>query len=64
MAIDKIQFTLRLNPVVYEKIKVIAKDENRSTANMLEYLIKIYIKKYENKHGEIHLKDVWENFQY
>lgn len=57
MAVDKIQFTLRLNPIIYAKIKKIAKEDNRSISNMLEYVIIKYIKSYENKNGEIKLTD-------
>lgn len=47
MAVDKVQFTLRLDSITYTKIKKIAKEENRSITNMLEYIIIKYIKSYE-----------------
>ena len=57
MAVDKVQFTLRLDSITYTKIKKIAKEENRSITNMLEYIIIKYIKSYEKKYGEIKLSD-------
>ena len=53
MAKYKVQFTLRLDPIVYTKIRMIAKEESRSVTNMLEYITKMKIKSYENEHGEI-----------
>lgn len=53
MTKSKVQFTLRLDPIVYTKIRIIAKEENRSVTNMLEYITKMKIKSYENEHGEI-----------
>lgn len=57
MAVVKTQFTLRLEPADHAKIKIIAKNENRSMTNMIETLIKNAIKQYENKNGEIELTD-------
>lgn len=57
MAVTKVQFTLRLNPILYTKIKIIAKEENRSLTNALEYIIILAIKEYEEKYGEIQLKE-------
>lgn len=53
MAIIKTQFTLRLDPVTHCKIQKIAQQKNRSLTNMIDYLIKKEIKRYENKYGEI-----------
>lgn len=56
MTKSKVQFTLRLGHIVYTKIRIIAKDENRSVTNMLEYITKMKIKSHENEHGEIKWK--------
>lgn len=57
MTKSKVQFTLRLDPILYTKIRIIAKEENRSVTNMLEYITKMKIKSYENEHGEIKWKE-------
>ncbi len=57
MAIIKSQFTLRLNLDVHAKIKIIAGRESRSITNMIEYLIKKEIEKYEKENGEIILTE-------
>lgn len=57
MAVSKVQFTLRLDPILYAKIKIIAKEDNRSLTNTLEYIIKLKIKAYENQYGKIQLKE-------
>lgn len=53
MSLTKLQFTFRLHSNDYAKIKKIAKNENRSIANMIETLVKQKIRQYENKIGEI-----------
>jgi len=46
-------FTLRLNDEVYDKIKVIADENNRSMANYIEWLCINCIEDYENNKGVI-----------
>jgi len=38
---------------LYLKLKHIAKEENRSFNQEVVYILKLYIKEYEKKHGEI-----------
>ena len=57
VAIIKSQFTLRLNLEVHAKIKKISKKESRSITNMIEYLIKKEIERYEKENGEIILSE-------
>ena len=45
----KIQFGVRLDEETLTQIKEIAKDENRSLNNLIEYLVKQYIKKKERE---------------
>lgn len=45
---EKTQFTLRINKKTKEEIEKIAKKENRSTNNMIEMILKKYIKKETN----------------
>lgn len=57
MAVIKTQFTLRLNVIDYAKIKKISEEDNRSTSNMIETLIKQKIRQYEEENGEIELTE-------
>lgn len=45
---EKTQFTLRINKKTKEEIEKIAKKENRSINNMIEMILKKYIKKETN----------------
>lgn len=45
--------TLRINDIDYEKIKIIASNEQRSVNSQLEFMLKQSIKKYELENGEI-----------
>ena len=49
----KRMFSLRLNDEVYDKIKVIADENNRSMANFIEWLCINCIEEYEDKQGTI-----------
>ena len=53
----KTPFSFHLDEEVLTKIKRIAKSENRSTSNLLEYLCKECIRKYEENYGQIHTDD-------
>lgn len=57
MPVIRTQFTLRLDPVTHVKIKKIAEQENRSMTNMIEFLIKKEIARYESDNGEILVSD-------
>ena len=57
MAVIRTQFTLRLDPVNHAKIKKIAASESRTMTNMIEFLIKKEIKRYEAENGEIPVTD-------
>lgn len=50
---DRTQYSLRLDAEDNEKLKIIAKLETRSVSNMIEYLIKKEIRRYEAEHGSI-----------
>lgn len=53
-----VYYTLRINELLHNKLKYIAKEEMRSFNSELEFIIKQYIKEYEKKHGEIEIFDV------
>lgn len=57
MAVLKIPFTVRMNPVDYAKLKKIAEEDNRSVTNMIDTLVKREIKRYEEENGEIKVTD-------
>jgi hypothetical protein len=50
---DKRIFTLRLTDEDYEKIKAISAFNNRSMANQIEHLIRIFISEHEKKNGPV-----------
>ena len=53
MTTNKRQFTMRMQPKNYDKIRVIAAVNKRSTAMQMEYLIEKCIEEYEFKNGKI-----------
>lgn len=55
MAVVKIQFSLRIDPEVYAKLKKIAKKDTRSVSNLIDNLIMRKIDDFEAKNGEIKL---------
>ncbi len=57
MPSDKRVFTLRLFDEDYAKMQHIAKQENRSMANAIEYMVKKRIEEYEASHGEIEVEE-------
>lgn len=57
MAVIKTQISMRLDPIILAKMRKIAEEDNRSVANMIEYIIKQEIKSYELENGEIELTE-------
>ena len=53
MPTNKAPFTFHLDEKTLLKIKQIAKNETRSTSNLIEHLCKMCVNEYENKHGKI-----------
>jgi len=53
---NKDNFRFHLDEVLLMKIKKIAKEETRSTSNLLEHLCKLCVKEYEAEHGEIEVE--------
>lgn len=53
MAIDKIQTGLRLEETLYQKLKTLSKQENRSINNFVEYIVQKYVDDYEKDNGAI-----------
>ncbi|MCM1524898.1 MAG: hypothetical protein NC120_10625 [Ruminococcus sp.] len=57
MSVIKSNFTMRLDPVTHYKIKKIAESEMRSLTNMIEFLVKKEISRYEKENGKIEYTD-------
>ena len=53
MATSKIQTGLRINEATYNKLKTIAKSENRPLNNLMEFILIRYLADYEAKHGPV-----------
>ena len=53
MATFKKVFTLRLQEEIFEKIDTLAKQEHRSTTNLIEFILLNHIEKHKAKNGEI-----------
>ena len=50
-------FTLRTEQETLDKLHILAELEERSDNKELEYILKRYIKQYEQEHGEIEIKN-------
>lgn len=57
MACIKKQLTIRLDVERRAKLQKIAEEENRSLANMIAYLVKREIERYEKEEGKILLSE-------
>ena len=53
MPSDLPRLTVRTEQDIIEKINIIAKKENRSTNQQINYIIKKYIEQYEQENGRI-----------
>lgn len=49
----KLSTTIRVDEIIWEKFKIIAKEENRSLNSQVEFLIKKCIQEYEQQNGTI-----------
>ena len=52
-SIDQYRFTLRIHPLIMEKMKYIAETNGRSVNKEIEQILKWVISDYENKRGRI-----------
>lgn len=53
----KVPFTFRFDEVYHAKLKVVADKQSRSMSNLIEYLCKLEVDKYEKEYGEIVLSE-------
>lgn len=60
MATDKRAFTMRMQPINFEKIKTISEHNKRSIAMQIEYLIEQCIADFEKDYGSIKVPNLSE----
>lgn len=53
MPSDKPKIVIRTEQSIIDKLDIIAREQNRSRANLAEYIIKDFISQYEENHGRI-----------
>lgn len=51
-------YPLRIDNELMEKVRKIAENEDRKISQQLERIIREYVKNYENKNGEIQIKQI------
>ena len=56
-AMEQTRFTLRIHPLIMEKMKYIAETNGRSVNKEIEQILKWVISDYENKRGRIHIAE-------
>ena len=61
MSTNKKQFTMRMQPETYDKIRVISAINKRSIAMQIEYLIDNCISEYESRFGNVPVADERKN---
>lgn len=50
---SKVQTGLRIDSDIHAKLLKVSQIENRTINNLVEYIIKLYLADYEQKHGAI-----------
>lgn len=58
MASNLPRYTLRIPQILLDKIRFIAEENGRSANKEIELLIKMHIRDYEKKNGEISASDL------
>lgn len=54
---EEARFTMRVHPVIMQKMKFIAKQNGRSINREIEQILKWVITDYENKYGRIKVEE-------
>ena len=57
MPTNKTPFTFHIEEKLLNKMRFIAKEDNRSLSNLLEHICKLYIEKYEQENEECLVDD-------
>lgn len=59
---DEARFSLRIHPIILEKMKYIAKSNGRSLNKEIEQILKWVVDDYERKYGRIDLSNTKDPF--
>ena len=62
MSVIKIQTGLRIDETTYGKLKTLARQENRSLNNLVEYIIRQYLAEHEKKNGPLEIYEEEQSF--
>ena len=54
---EEARFTMRVHPIIMQKMKYISKQNGRSINKEIEQILKWVITDYENKYGRIKLEE-------
>lgn len=57
MPTNRVQYTLRIEAEIIDKMRVMAEEESRSLNNMMEVSLKQAIRRYEAEYGPIQLPE-------
>ncbi len=57
MADNLLRYTLRIDRRLFQKFRYVAEYEGRSANKEIEQMLKMRVKKFEEKYGEITLKE-------
>lgn len=55
---EESRFTMRIHPIIMQKMKIIAKNNGRSLNKEIEQILKWVVDDYENKYGRITYEQV------
>ncbi len=58
MADKMLRYTLRIDRNLFQKFRYVAENEGRSANKEIEQMLKMRVKKFEEKNGEIILEDM------
>lgn len=59
---DEARFTMRIHPIVMQKMKQIAKNNGRSLNKEIEQILKWVVEDYERKYGRLEVDTSLGNF--
>lgn len=57
---EKLKYTLRIDKMLFRKFQYVAKEEERSVNREFEYIIKLFVKRFETKNGNINRAYLFE----
>ena len=57
---EKLKYTLRIDKMLFRKFQYVAKEEESSVNREFEYIIKLFVKRFETKNGNINRTYLFE----